>query len=56
MRSLLEAIASDIVRTPEDLDCYIKCTFINLQEEGKGSISNAVKEAVQFLVINEFLM
>ena len=55
MRSLLEAIASEIVRTPEELDSYIKCTFINLQEKGEGSISKTIKEAVQFLVANEFL-
>lgn len=56
MRSLLEAIASEIVRTLEDLDSYIKCTFIHLQEEGAGSISRTIQEAVQFLVANEFLM
>ncbi|XP_023248277.1 DNA polymerase theta [Copidosoma floridanum] len=54
VRALLEAIASQIVRTPRDLDFYSKCTFVYKCEDNE--VKNLVNEAVTFLISNEFLL
>ena len=54
IRALLEAIASQVVRTPKDLDFYSKCTFVYKCEE--NGVKELVDEAVQFLISNEFLL
>ncbi|XP_011500903.1 PREDICTED: DNA polymerase theta-like [Ceratosolen solmsi marchali] len=54
IRALLEAVASEIVRTPKDLDFYCKCTFV-YKCEG-AVVTTMVQEAVQFLIANEFLL
>lgn len=53
IRALLEAIASQIVRTSSDLDFYSKCTFV--YKCGKIQIRDVVEKAVKFLISNEFL-
>ena len=53
IRALLEAIASQVVKTPKDLDFYSKCTFIYKCEENE--VKEMVNEAVKFLISNEFL-
>uniref|UniRef100_A0ABD2WL81 DNA-directed DNA polymerase n=1 Tax=Trichogramma kaykai TaxID=54128 RepID=A0ABD2WL81_9HYME len=54
IRALLEAIASQVVKTPADLDRYSKCTFIYKCED--SGVKSMVEEAVEFLVANEFLL
>ncbi|KAJ8675482.1 hypothetical protein QAD02_011268 [Eretmocerus hayati] len=53
IRALLEAIASQIVRTPKDLDLYSKCSFVYKCEDNE--VKKMVDDAVQFLISNEFL-
>ncbi|XP_031783753.1 DNA polymerase theta isoform X2 [Nasonia vitripennis] len=54
IRALLEAVASQVVRTPEHLDFYSKCTFVYKCEESE--VKEMVDEAVKFLIANEFLL
>ncbi|XP_076278096.1 DNA polymerase theta [Lasioglossum baleicum] len=54
IRALLEAIASEVVYTPLDLELYIKCTLIHLCNE--HSTKKPSNEAIQFLIDNEFLL
>ncbi|XP_076224101.1 DNA polymerase theta isoform X2 [Nomia melanderi] len=54
IRALLEAIASEVVYTPLDLELYTKCTLINLNNE--YSTKNPSDEAIEFLIDNEFLL
>ncbi|CAB0034834.1 unnamed protein product [Trichogramma brassicae] len=54
IRALLEAIASQVVKTPADLDRYSKCTFVYKCED--SGVKSMVEEAVEFLVANEFLL
>ncbi|XP_076643351.1 DNA polymerase theta [Halictus rubicundus] len=54
IRALLEAIASEVVYTPLDLELYIKCTLIHLCNE--HNTKNPSNEAIQFLIDNEFLL
>nr|XP_033330017.1 DNA polymerase theta isoform X2 [Megalopta genalis] len=54
IRALLEAIASEVVHTPLDLELYTKCTLIHLCNE--DITENPSNEAIQFLVDNEFLL
>ncbi|XP_078050006.1 DNA polymerase theta [Augochlora pura] len=54
IRALLEAIASEVVHTPSDLELYTKCTLIYMCNE--ESTKNPSNEAIQFLVDNEFLL
>ncbi|XP_058794541.1 DNA polymerase theta [Phymastichus coffea] len=53
IRALLEAIASQVVRTPRDLDLYSKCTFVF--KCASDQVKEMVDEAVHFLISNEFL-
>lgn len=54
VRALLEAIASQIVRTQKDLSLYYNCTFIYKCE--KDEVKELVDGAIKFLVSNEFLL
>jgi DNA polymerase theta len=54
IRALLEAVASEIVRTAKDLDFYCKCTFV-YKCEGE-EVAGMAEEAVKFLIANEFLL
>ncbi|XP_076234404.1 DNA polymerase theta [Calliopsis andreniformis] len=54
IRALLEAIASEVVYTPSDLELYTKCTLINLSD--KSTSKNPLNEAMKFLIDNEFLL
>ena len=53
IRALLEAVASQIVRSPEDLQLYSECTF--LYASGDNDVKDSVEDAIQFLISNEFL-
>ncbi|XP_017886855.1 DNA polymerase theta isoform X2 [Ceratina calcarata] len=54
IRALLEAIASEAVYTPADLELYTKCTLVHLSNENDSK--NPSTEAVKFLIDNEFLL
>ncbi|XP_034194144.2 DNA polymerase theta isoform X1 [Osmia lignaria lignaria] len=54
IRALLEAIASEVVYTPSDLELYTKCTLISLDNEHDSK--DPSNEAIQFLIDNEFLL
>lgn len=54
IRALLEAIASEVVYTPSDLELYTKCTLVSLSDEFDSE--NLWNKAVKFLVDNEFLL
>ncbi|KZC14173.1 DNA polymerase theta [Dufourea novaeangliae] len=54
IRALLEAIASEAVYTPSDLELYTKCTLVNLNSEHNSN--NPSNEAIKFLIDNEFLL
>ncbi|XP_043257568.1 DNA polymerase theta [Colletes gigas] len=54
IRAFLEAIASEVVHTASDLELYTKCMLINLSDELNPK--NSSKEAIKFLVNNEFLL
>ncbi|XP_011875915.1 PREDICTED: DNA polymerase theta-like [Vollenhovia emeryi] len=54
IRALLEAVASEVLYTHEDLELYISCTLISLKEQSDvRTFSNA---AMKFLLDNEFLL
>ncbi|XP_012271353.1 DNA polymerase theta [Orussus abietinus] len=54
IRALLEAVASEVAFTPADLDLYTKCTLVSLTED--DDVEGPTKEAIQFLVDNEFFL
>ncbi|KAG7210234.1 hypothetical protein KM043_011783 [Ampulex compressa] len=54
IRALLEAVASDVVRTSADLELYTNCTLVSFSKGDE--IKNPSKDAVQFLVDNEFVL
>ncbi|CAD1478881.1 unnamed protein product [Heterotrigona itama] len=54
IRALLEAIASEVVYTPSDLELYTKCTLVSLSDEFDSE--DLWNKAVKFLVDNEFLL
>lgn len=54
IRALLEAIASEVVYTPTDLDLYTKCTLVSLSDEHDSEKPS--NEAIKFLIANEFLL
>ncbi|XP_017792592.1 PREDICTED: DNA polymerase theta [Habropoda laboriosa] len=54
IRALLEAIASEVVYTPSDLELYTKCTLVSLSEEHDSN--DPANEAIKFLIDNEFLL
>ncbi|CAK9816398.1 DNA polymerase theta [Anthophora quadrimaculata] len=54
IRALLEAIASEVVYTPSDLELYTKCTLVSLNDEHNSK--GPANEAIKFLIDNEFLL
>ncbi|KAG6796385.1 DNA polymerase theta isoform X1 [Apis mellifera caucasica] len=54
IRALLEAVASEVVYTPSDLELYINCTLVNLSNEYDSK--DLWNKAIKFLVDNEFLL
>lgn len=54
IRALLEAIASEVVYTPSDLELYTKCTLLNFSNEDNSK--HPSNEAIKFLINNEFLL
>ena len=54
IRALLEAIASQIVRTQKDLEFYSQCTFVYKCDNSE--LKEMVDDAVKFLIANEFLL
>ncbi|CAL7951362.1 unnamed protein product [Xylocopa violacea] len=54
IRALLEAIASEVVYTPSDLELYTKCTLVSLT--GEHDSKDPSYEAIKFLIDNEFLL
>ncbi|XP_076390192.1 DNA polymerase theta isoform X3 [Megachile rotundata] len=54
IRALLEAIASEVVYTPSDLELYTKCTLISMDSEHDSK--DPSNEAIKFLIDNEFLL
>jgi len=54
IRALLEAVASEVLYTYEDLELYINCTLLSLNEE--SDVRTFSNEAIKFLLDNEFLL
>ncbi|XP_067215522.1 DNA polymerase theta isoform X2 [Linepithema humile] len=54
IRALLEAVASEVLYTVEDLELYISCTLLSLSDESDVRIFS--NEAMKFLLDNEFLL
>ncbi|XP_029175852.1 DNA polymerase theta [Nylanderia fulva] len=54
IRALLEAVASEVLYTLEDLKLYINCTLLSLSEP--SDIQTFSDEAIKFLLDNEFLL
>ncbi|KAL0124938.1 hypothetical protein PUN28_006657 [Cardiocondyla obscurior] len=54
IRALLEAIASEVLRTYKDLELYINCTLLSLNEQ--SDIQMFSNEAITFLLNNELLL
>ncbi|KMQ92613.1 dna polymerase theta-like protein [Lasius niger] len=54
IRALLEAVASEVLYTLEDLELYINCTLLSLSEQ--SDVQTFSNEAMKFLLDNEFLL
>ncbi|XP_011146257.1 DNA polymerase theta isoform X2 [Harpegnathos saltator] len=54
IRALLEAVASEVLYTSEDLELYINCTLLSLSEQ--SNVQTFSSEAIKFLLDNEFLL
>ncbi|XP_032671376.1 DNA polymerase theta isoform X2 [Odontomachus brunneus] len=54
IRALLEAVASEVLYTSEDLDLYINCTLLSLSEQ--SNVQTFSSNAIKFLLDNEFLL
>ncbi|XP_012529717.2 DNA polymerase theta [Monomorium pharaonis] len=54
IRALLEAVASEVLYTPKDLELYINCTLLSLNEQ--SDVRTFSNEAIKFLLDNEFLL
>ncbi|KAI4495700.1 hypothetical protein M0802_008535 [Mischocyttarus mexicanus] len=54
IRTLLEAIASEIVYTKADLELYINCTLASINK--KDVMTNLSTDAIKYLMDNEFLI
>ncbi|XP_020280353.1 DNA polymerase theta isoform X2 [Pseudomyrmex gracilis] len=54
IRALLEAVASEVLYTLEDLELYISCTLLSLSDQ--SDIRTFSNEAMKFLLNNEFLL
>lgn len=55
VRAIIEAVASEVAYTPEDITMYIKCTLLSYTKES-NEVEESTKEAIQFLVQNELLL
>ncbi|XP_014469442.1 PREDICTED: DNA polymerase theta isoform X2 [Dinoponera quadriceps] len=54
IRALLEAIASEVLYTSEDLELYINCTLLSLSDP--SDVQTFSNKAIKFLLDNEFLL
>lgn len=54
IRALLEAVASEVLYTLEDLELYISCTLLSLSDQ--SDVRTFSNEAMKFLLDNEFLL
>ncbi|KYM80156.1 Helicase POLQ-like protein [Atta colombica] len=54
IRALLEAVASEVLYTYKDLELYINCTLLSLNEQ--SDVQTFSNEAIKFLLDNEFLL
>lgn len=54
IRALLEAVASEVLYTSDDLELYINCTLLSLNEQ--SDMRAFANEAIKFLLDNEFLL
>ncbi|XP_018338404.1 PREDICTED: DNA polymerase theta [Trachymyrmex septentrionalis] len=54
IRALLEAVASEVLYTYTDLQLYINCTLLSLNEQ--SDVQTFSNEAIKFLLDNEFLL
>ncbi|XP_044010406.1 DNA polymerase theta [Aphidius gifuensis] len=54
IRALLEAVASEVAYTIDDINLYMKCTLLYLTNNQE--INNLTIDAVDFLVKNEFFL
>lgn len=54
IRALLEAVASEVLYTAEDLELYISCTLLSLSDQ--SDVRTFSNEAMKFLLDNEFLL
>lgn len=53
LRTLLEAIASQMVRTTSDMEQYLQCTFAVSCDE--DNLKDCASDAIKFLMLNEFI-
>jgi len=54
IRALLEAVASEVLYTPQDLELYINCTLLSFKEQ--SDVQTFSNKAMKFLLDNEFLL
>ncbi|XP_026825794.1 DNA polymerase theta isoform X2 [Ooceraea biroi] len=54
IRALLEAVASEVLYTSEDLELYTNCTLLSFNE--RSDVRTFSNEAMKFLLDNEFLL
>ncbi|KYN17239.1 Helicase POLQ-like protein [Trachymyrmex cornetzi] len=54
IRALLEAVASEVLYTYKDLELYINCTLLSLNEQ--SDVQTFSNKAIKFLLDNEFLL
>ena len=53
-RALLEVISSNVVRSQDDIDQFVKCTLLNAQSEIEDQ-HKSIKESLDFLKEYEFI-
>ncbi len=56
-RALLEIIAGGVASTPDHVEQYAKCTFLNtcLASEANANPVTAIRNTIKFLSENEFI-
>jgi hypothetical protein len=54
IRALLEAVASEVLYTPQDLELYINCTLLSFKKQ--SDVQTFSNKAMKFLLDNEFLL
>lgn len=54
IRALLEAVASEVLYTLEDLELYTNCTLLSFSDQ--SNVKTLSSEAIKFLLDNEFLL